>query len=143
MIATPRPMTQVRFIRVLRISAVGHQGRSVCSRRAGLAAFGDGFQMAAAFSHCSDVTSRCVTTRTMRGPNATVSRRCSIPDGGPATAHSIARRVAGPVGDAIHRQYLRSSEVGYSLLVRGWLGVGSRAGVPLLSVIFEYGGVDS
>src|SRR5262245_4772717 len=38
--------------------------------------------------------------------------------------------------------YLGSSEVGYSLRVRGLLGAGSRAALPLrFSIIFEYGGL--
>ena len=38
--------------------------------------------------------------------------------------------------------YLGSSEIGYSLRVRGLLGAGSRSALPLrFSVIFEYGGL--
>jgi hypothetical protein len=38
--------------------------------------------------------------------------------------------------------YLGSSEIGYSLRVRGLLGAGSRAALPLrFSVICEYGGL--
>ena len=38
--------------------------------------------------------------------------------------------------------HLESSEIGYSLRVRGWLGAGSRSALPLrFSVIVEYGGL--
>ena len=37
---------------------------------------------------------------------------------------------------------LGSSEIGYSLLIRGVLGAGSRSALPLrFSVVFEYGGL--
>ena len=38
--------------------------------------------------------------------------------------------------------HLGSSEIGYSLLIRGVLGAGSRSALPLrFSVVFEYGGL--
>ena len=66
----------------------------------------------------------------------------ALTNGAPAPSSALFQghlpRAPGRAGVA----YLGSSEIGYSLRVRGLRGAGSRSALPLrFSVIFEYGGL--